>query len=43
MMAFQALLRDFGADRRGAIALNTGLLLIPVMITLSFVLDRAHI
>lgn len=42
MPALLKLLRAFHADRRGAIALNTGLALIPLMIALSFALDRAH-
>jgi Flp pilus assembly protein TadG len=37
------LARAFTADTRGAVALNAGLALMPVMITLSFALDRAQV
>ena len=43
MRRFFELARAFAADRHGAVALNAGLALMPVMIALSFALDRAHI
>jgi Flp pilus assembly protein TadG len=42
MRAFQKLVGLFFADARGAVALNTGLALIPLMIALSFALERLH-
>ena len=42
MPALLKLLRCFLANRCGAVALNTGLALIPLMIALSFALDRAQ-
>ena len=43
MQKLRELAGKFCADQRGAIALNVGLALLPVMIALSFVLDRAHV
>jgi Flp pilus assembly protein TadG len=42
MRAVQELVELFLADVRGAVALNTGLALIPLMIALSFALERPH-
>lgn len=42
MRGLHMFLQAFRCDQRGAIALNTGLALIPVMIALSFAFDRAH-